>query len=247
MYILYADDAGSVSNHTERHFVLGGIALYEAHAYFLQQALDGIANKSGLADPATLELHGNEILAGRKRWRAMRDRTHRRQLIKDALQAAFDLKGDWRLFGVVIDKAAVAPRDSTEYAFEQLCSRFDAFLQRKKFDGKNQKGIIVFDKSTQETRIQSLTSTFRQDGHSWGKIRTLADVPFFVDSKATRAVQYADLVTYALWRYFEKSDDEFFNIIAKKFDTDGGVVHGLLHERYANSTCPCPYCKTRRR
>lgn len=246
MYVLYADDAGSVGNHAERHFVLGGIALFEAHAYFLQQSMEKIVSSTGLPDPGTLELHGNEILAGRRRWRAVRDRAARRRLIVDGLSSVFELRGDWRLFGVVVEKAAVAPRDPVEYAFEQLCSRFDKFLLRKKHDGKKQSGLIVLDKSTRETRLQGLATSFREEGHSWGKTRRLADVPFFVDSKATRTIQYADLVTYALWRYFEKDDPEFFNVVSERFDQEGGVVHGLLHERYANSSCQCPYCKSRR-
>jgi len=247
VYILYADDAGSVGNHEERHFVLGGVALFEAHAFFLQDALSKIVVDTGLPSPETLELHGNEILAGRNRWRALRSRDQRRQLIANALQAANALRGDWRLFGVVINKAAIAPRDPVEYAFEQLCSRFDKFLLRRKHDGKKQSGLIVLDRSTRETRLQALATSFRDEGHSWGKTRRIADVPFFVDSKATRTIQYADLVTYAMWRSFEKGDHEFFDIIKHRFDREGGVVHGLLHERYADSQCRCPYYESRRR
>ena len=43
-------------------------------------------------------------------------------------------------------------------------------------------------------------------------------MPFFVDSKATRLIQYADLVAYALWRKFEKQDDEVFDAVSDAFD-----------------------------
>lgn len=225
---------------------MGGVALFEAHAFFLQDALNKLVIGTGLPSPETLELHGNEILAGRNRWRAIRSRDKRRELIASALKAADVLRGDWRLFGVVINKAAIAPRDPVEYAFEQLCSRFDKFLLRRKYDGKKQSGLVVLDKSTRETRLQALATSFRDEGHSWGKTRRIVDVPFFVDSKATRTIQFADLVTYAMWRSFEKRDHEFFDIIKHRFDREGGVVHGLLHERYADSQCPCPYCESRR-
>ena len=81
----------------------------------------------------------------------------------------------------------------------------------------------------QEVRLQSLATEFKTIGHTWGVTRNLADVPLFVDSRATRLIQYADLVAYAMWRKFEKGDDEFFNEIADKFDSEGGVVHGLHH------------------
>jgi Protein of unknown function (DUF3800) len=246
MYILYVDDAGSPRNSEEKHFVLGGVALFEAHGYFLQNELERVVASTGLVQPETLELHGNEMQSGRGRWRPLRGRTERRAIITSALEQGFKLQGDWRIFGVVVEKAARPGVDPVEYAFEQLCARFDMFLSRKRHDGKPQKGLIVLDKSASETRLQGLTAEFRRSGHSWGQLRNFADVPFFADSRATRLIQYADLVTYALWRAFEKDDWEFYNLIHRKFDSEGGVVHGLLHERYANSSCPCAYCNSRR-
>lgn len=246
MYILYVDDAGSPTNNQNKHFVLAGVALFEAHGFFLQNELEKVVASTGLVDPETLELHGNEMQSGRDRWRPLRGKAERRSVISDALAQAFKLRGDWRLFGVVIEKAAIAGRDPVEYAFEQLCSRFDMFLSRKRHSGKAHKGLIVLDKSTKETRIQGLTAEFRRSGHSWGRTHNLADVPFFADSRATRLIQYADLVAYALWRAFEHNDWEFYDQIHHKFDSEGGVVHGLLHERYANSSCPCVYCASRR-
>lgn len=247
MYILYVDDAGSVGNHEERHFVLGGVALFERHVEHLERALDSVAEATGLEDPRTLEFHGNQILPGSKKWRAVRGQDRRRGILLDALRAAGTLRGRWAAFGVVVHKAAVSPRDPVEFAFEQLCSRFDYFLRRQTRDGMAQRGLIILDRSTRETRLQELATTFRRDGHGWGRLQCVVDVPFFVDSRATRAIQYADLVTYALWRRFEQDDPEFFDAIRHRFDTHGGVVHGLLHERYAQSACDCPYCQSRRR
>ena len=70
----------------------------------------------------------------------------------------------------------------------------------------------------------------------------MADVPLFVDSRATRIIQYADLVAYALWRKFEKGDDEFFDVISDAFDREGGVVHGLHHFKDPQHSCDCPGC-----
>ena len=65
------------------------------------------------------------------------------------------------------------------------------------------------------------------DGHEWGKLRNMADVPVFVDSQATRLIQLADLVAYAIFRKYEKGDSQFYDIIERKFDYYGGVQHGL--------------------
>ena len=247
MYLLYVDDAGSVGNHNERHFVLGGVALFERHVEHLERALNALATETGLPEPESLEFHGTEIRNGSKRWRALRGAAPRAELLKTALRRANDvLRGRWALFGVVVHKAAISPRDPVEFAFEQLCSRFDQFLSRQRNDQRNQRGLMILDRSTRETRLQELVTTFRHDGHSWGRLRNIVDVPFFVDSRASRAIQFADLVTYALWRRFEHADAGFFDVVRDRFDTHGGVVHGLLHLPYADPACDCPYCASRR-
>ena len=245
MYILYLDDAGSVRNSDEKHIVLAGIAVFERQVYWLQDGLERLAAGLGHPTPSALELHGNPIRAGRGWWRSL-PKERRSNVIIDGLETAQSLAQDqWRLFAVVVDKDERAPEDPTEYAFEQICNRFDRFLNRLYRRGYPQQGLIVLDESAQETRLQSLANEFRTYGHRWGAIRNLVDVPLFVDSKATRCIQYADLVTYAVWRKYEKADDTFFNAIATFFDSEGGIVHGLHHYRNLDEACDCPACVSR--
>lgn len=244
MHLLYLDDAGSVTDSSQRHFILAGIALFERQTHWLQVELDSLVNGLGHPEPDRLELHGNQILAGRNWWRR-KPRELRRSVILNGLASPQKLLGDWRLFGAVIDKQALSPRDPIEYAFEQLCSRFDQFLRRLHLSGDSQRGLIILDKvakAQQEMRLQTLASEFKDIGHTWGLTRNLADVPLFVDSRATRIIQYADLVAYAMWRKFEKGDNEFFEVIAGDFDREGGVVHGLHHFKNPTDPCDCPGC-----
>ena len=246
MHLLYLDDAGSVTDSSQRHFILAGIALFERQTHWLQTELDDLVGTLGHPDPDQLELHANQIFAGRNWWRRMPQRGQRRQVILDGLAASTALHGVWRLFGVVIDKQALSPQDPIEYAFEQLCSRFDHFLMRLYRQGNKQRGLIILDKAAkaqQEMRLQSLAAEFKTVGHTWGVTRNLADVPLFADSRSTRLIQYADLVAYAMWRKFEKGDDEFFDVISGDFDREGGVVHGLHHYKNPNDLCDCPGCR----
>ena len=244
MHLLYLDDSGSVKNRDEKHFILAGISIFERQAYWLQKALDDLADSQAHSESNRLEFHGNQILAGRGRWRGIRIE-QRRALIRESLATAQTLITDqWRLFGVVVDKQALSPEDAVEYAFEQMCNRFDRFLSRLYHqDGYNQRGLIILDKSAEETRLQSLATEFRTIGHRWGVTRNLVDVPLFVDSRATRCIQYADLVAYAMRRKFEEGDDEFFNVISPFFDSEGGVIHGLHHYRNRDDLCDCPACR----
>jgi len=247
MHILYVDDSGDVENPNERYFVLGGIAIFERGIYHQILAADECVAGFGLGDPTEIELHGSPMYSGRGGvWRAVRERTRREQMIKDALSVVSSARSV-RLFAVALDKTAVGAEDPIELAFEELCNRFNRFLQRtnNRSSTESHRGLIVMDESKHERPLQALARHFRVNGGRWGRFRNLAEVPFFVDSRASRLVQLADLVAYATWRRYEHSDGRFFDPIISKFDADGGVIHGLVHRR-GNVECFCPACYSRR-
>jgi hypothetical protein len=101
------------------------------------------------------------------------------------------------------------------------------YLKRLHRRNDPHRGIIVFDKSTYESTIQGLATDFRTIGYTWGVLRNLAEVPLFLDSKASRLIQLADLIAYAAFRNYEKSDNRFFSIIKKRLDAEGGITHGM--------------------
>jgi hypothetical protein len=225
--------------------VLAGVCLFERQIHYLTRGLDDLAAEICPDAPDELEFHGSHMLPGKGFWRSIPDKDTRRKHLRHALAEVRKLHGNWALFGVVVDKAAVSPEDPIEFAFEQLCIRFDAFLKREFRRGNKQRGLIILDKSTRETRLQSLATEFGKSGHRYGIRHSLADVPMFVDSRATRAIQYADLVSYALWQQFERGESAFFRVIDDAFDSEGGIVHGLLHKKASGMFCDCPYCCTR--
>jgi Protein of unknown function (DUF3800) len=242
MFLLYLDDAGSVGSASETHFILSGICVFERQVHYLTRKLDDLASTIYPQSPQDLEFHGSHILPGKGFWRSIKDRSARRAVLQNALSVATDLRGDWALFGVVVEKAALAGEDPVEYAFEHIVTRFDAYLKRLHRKGNTHRGLIILDKSTQETRLQSLARDFRINGSRWGSVTNLADVPMFVDSAATRAVQYADLVSYALWQAYEKGDISFLAPLIGQFDREGAVLHGLHHKTAASQPCPCATC-----
>ena len=133
-----------------------------------------------------------------------------------------------------------------EIAFEDLLQRFDLYLGRLHSKGDTQRGLLILDKTTQETTLQQLAIKFRTFGTQWGAIQYLADTPLFIDSRASRVIQLADHVAYAVFRRYQASDAQYFDIIANKFDQEGGVVHGLSHKELGNPACMCIACLTRR-
>lgn len=227
MHLLYADEAGHVSDSSQKHFVLCGVSVPEDKAWWLSQDLDRIAARFNAADPAAIELHGSPMLNGRGILRGF-PLQERIRAIQDAIEL---IKPPVRIFAVAVEKAAVSPQDPVEYAFEQLCSRFDMFLKRCYHRGDKQRGVIVFDKMSYESTLQGLATDFRSVGHRWGVLVNLAEVPLFLNSKASRLVQLADLIAYGTFRKYERGDAQFFDPILKRVDSEGGVKHGLHYWR----------------
>lgn len=243
MHLLYLDDSGSVRNASDRHIVLAGLAVFERLPHWFTQELDAIARRVWPSSPETLEFRGADILGGKKHWRGI-ERTARIEAYKDALRI-IGASRQVRLFGAAIHKAALSPDDPMEYAFEQICNRFDRFLGRLHAHGDTQRGLIILDKSSYETSLQGLATDFRTVGHRWGQLYNLADVPLFVDSKATRLIQYADMIAHAVRRYYENGDATYFDLVAHRFDAVGGVMHGLVHYTPPGAGCNCRSCRQR--
>lgn len=174
-------------------------------------------------------------------------------------EAALDLVGshkEIRLFAEVVDKAhllrATGKRSSVAGAFEQVISRFDAYLQflaRSDASGLNN-GIAVVDVDPNSELMRDLTVIFRARGHRWGQLQHVIETPFFVDSKTVSGIQLADICGYALRRYVEKAnragshEEKQFSRIFHKFDRAGVKLHGLRHYCAAGS-CDCMICGER--
>ena len=133
-----------------------------------------------------------------------------------------------------------------EIAFEDLCSRFDRYLERLRASGDSQRGLLTLDNSTYETTLQKMSVEFRTLGTQWRVIRHLADTPLFVDSRASRVIQLADHVAYAVFRRYQSGDTQYLDRIASKFDAEDGIVHGLAHKEVGNPRCMCIACLSRR-
>ena len=251
MFVLYIDGSGSVSNPDERHFVLAGVAMFERAIFHTIKDLDNVVESFKLGySYDEIELHGSHMFSSKDiHWKTI-PKQRRIEMILEALDVLRKSANNVRAFGIVVDKKSVYPADPVEYAFEEICNRFNLFLTRnyQSRGGRNedkQKGLVVMDESSYEQPLQTLARNFRIRGTRWGHLRNMAEVPLFVDSKASRLVQLADLLAYSLWRKYEKQDSTFFDPIVRKFDAAGGVIHGLVHRKPATEDCFCPACMSR--
>lgn len=246
MHLLYLDDSGSAGNVDEDYFVLGGVSIFEAQALWLTQQLDQLAQTVSPSDPESVEFHASVIFSGKQEpWKSM-SQTDRRGVIKAVLTILRDAYDSAQVFACAVHKDSFPGEDPVELAFEDLCSRFDMYLSNMGGSGDRQRGLLILDESSYETSLQKLATDFRRIGTRWGSIRNLAEVPLFVSSRASRIVQLADHVAYAVFRRYNARDTQYFDTIAPKFHSVGGVLHGLSHKQKVEPQCMCPACMSRR-
>jgi hypothetical protein len=237
MYILYLDHAGATEDPSQSHIVLAGLSVFERQTYWLARSLDSIAAQFNPADPASVELHGSPMHGGRSEWRRF-PTPDRIRAISEALSIMANSHPSNTLFGAVVKKPSIDPASAIDIAFEQVCQMFDRYLKRLHRGGETHRGIIVFDKAAYETDIQTLARDFRHVGRDWGVINNLCEVPLFLDSRASRLLQIADLISFALYRRYERDDHRFVDIILHRFDTVAGQMRGLIYLDPAASGTP---------
>ena len=103
-----------------------------------------------------------------KPWKGVPRRV-RLQIIENALEIVQESHQSVSLFAIAVHKAQLAPNDPVEYAFEEICNRFNLQLKRiyhrakKKEEGKH-RGFVIMDKSSHENALQSLARIFRVQG-----------------------------------------------------------------------------------
>lgn len=158
------------------------------------------------------------------------------------------------LFGVAVDAKfhdADSAADREKFAYEVLLNKFDVMLKNSRVSrGRPNRGLVIHDRRVVVERdIQGWTAQWRTVAGNVGQLRNLADVPLFADSRATRLLQVADLVSYAIFRRYSPgvTDYSYFERIWSKFHTEDGVVHGCVHfsPSYGQGNCVCEACQAR--
>lgn len=242
MHLLYLDDSGSVNNINEQYIVLGGVSVSEHQCQHLTSELDKIAQSIDPENFNDIEFHASEIFSRRRSpWNKL-TRNDAQEIIKDVLNVVSYAHESVQAFACAIHKSSYPEHNSMNMAFEDLCIRFDGYLRNLYASGDQQKGLLILDDSVHETNLQQLARNFRQ----WGSIQNLADAPIFVDSKSSRIVQIADHIAYSVFRRYNHSDTQYFDIIAPRFHSVEQVVHGLAHKQKITENCMCPACHSAR-
>ncbi|MDR2892581.1 MAG: DUF3800 domain-containing protein [Deltaproteobacteria bacterium] len=227
MYLLYLDDSGTIGDPSCKHCIFAGFSLFETKTHWVEQDLEAIAQKYNL--PPEIEFHGNPMRTGKGFWRKV-PKVDREQAMLDVLNIIPQRARSISVFAAIAKKSACSGIDISEHMFTQVASRFDMMLGRLyQSQNKKERGLVIFDKNKSESRIQKMSHDFKSHGHKWGTLKNFAEVPLFLDSRASRLIQLADMVAYSLFRKYEANDNHFCSVFDKCYDAEGGIIHGL-HE-----------------
>ena len=246
MYLLYLDESGNESDVSDRHFVLGGLAIFERQTYFLAKNVEEIQTKYFPGLPP-VEFHASMIRSGTGFWRRI-EKAKREDILRDltAVIRNANLEGV-SLFATVVEKTSeLWGEKAVEYATEELCRRFDMFLSRHHFQGDSQRGLLVFSEGRFEKRAKVWERNFRELGTRWGTLKNLSDIPYFASVRENRLLQLADIVSHAVFLLYERQDNSLIKDFVDRFDCADGILHGLVHFRAKKAgACGCPACASR--
>jgi hypothetical protein len=160
-----------------------------------------------------------------------------------------------RVFGAVVDRSHKrygATNQAEPYAYDHALHRFAEMLVRMSDDtGVTERGLVLHDRRDSvdnrgaERRIQQAAAKALRGGT---KLDRLIQVPVFTDSHASRLVQVADFVSYALWRHYQTPADETYSrSVWPLVDVDAkNEMSGLIHVTPKFGHCHCPPCDSRR-
>ncbi|HZT44657.1 MAG TPA: DUF3800 domain-containing protein [Gaiellaceae bacterium] len=245
MILLYLDESGSLDNPNE-HFVVGGLAVHESDVRSLNRTIDAVARRHLAPHLQQLELHAQWIRAGKGPWGRV-PRPVKESLLRDVPGVLGRLAGNhgYALFAVARAPGAVPAADPLERSFEELLLRFTQMLIRLGRAGDEQLGLVIADKAKYELVLQPVVQRWRTSGTRFVRLTRLAEVPLFIDSRSTRLTQAADFVAHAVYRHYQAGDGSLLARMLPAFDTEGGVLHGLVHLVRDYRRCPCPACVSR--
>ncbi len=247
MYILYLDESGNPDDPSDRHFVLGGAAVFERVAHFLTRALDEVQARH-LPGLEPIDFHAAELRSGKGFWRGI-EKVKREAILADVtLAIANSNHPGVVLFAAVVEKnERLHGEEAVKHATEEVCRRFDILLTRRYQEHNDpQRGLLVFAESSYQKRARIWVRGFRELGTRWGAINNLCDIPYFAQARETRLLQAADTIAHGAFLLYERRNASIMRPLLRRFDQRDGLLHGLVHVTADRDACECPRCSSNR-
>ena len=247
MHLFFIDDSGTISppeKISQKYFVLGGLVIPEDRWCILERQFSEICKN--------FDVNG-EIkwrFFGQRRGREDKENTlshlnilERDNLRSTLLQVAIN---DESIKVIVIaihlptiynSEQIKKPEKVHEYAHESLISSFQLYLQtQSQTVGTPINGIIISDHRNpfQDAAQRNLhMSLVNANNSSQKRYPNLIEGLFFAPSHHSIGIQFADLISGAVFRYYEHNDDRWYRLLRKnlyhteKKDAESGSLANI--------------------
>lgn len=246
MYLLYSDESGEITNPADRVLVVAGIAVHEDAIRPLAGAVNETTNRYiGQERGRGIEIHGSPMRGGRGEWKGI-GRAKRQGL----MAALLDQIDQWQHenSGTTIQTfAAVVDRDHSqspiETAYGEFLFAFDRYLRTGRRQGQPHNGVLVTDRGKYERTLRAWVEVararYRRPRQDERRLYALVETPFFVDSRSTRLMQLADLVSFSFFRAYNSDDWTLAERLLPSMRT--AAEKRLIHLT-GDASCRCPAC-----
>jgi hypothetical protein len=247
--LLYLDESGVPNGwQAQRNFVLGAVAIHEGQVYRLSKQLDEIQTRFFPDRDFSIEFHAERIKKGKEIFRELLP-DRREELMDELYNFIADVPfPNLIAFATCLHYSMVQDAEQVlRDTLQDVCSRFNKLLTRR-FAFHPNKGLLIIDDAHQ-SEYRRLLADFKRIGTDYeGYLRNMIDIPYFARSPDSRMIQIADLVSYAVFQYYEHNEAAYIERIYPKFDRREAQhpADGLKHITRNHQTCTCMACSWRR-
>jgi Protein of unknown function (DUF3800) len=206
MHIAFADES-----YSENFYFMGGVIVtttqLKAIEISLSKLIENIRAERSLDTSINIEIHGSDLFSGFKDWYFLRNEPRLRNWVAfKVLEIAIENGAKFVIQG--IDSSRLRERYSEPLPPHVLTHKY--LLERidEALEILESYALVINDNRTNQTEHNYYRNNFHSlikkgsDGNFPRKINHLVDTLYFVDSKHSRGIQLADLVTYVYRRRF---------------------------------------------
>ena len=239
MYILFLDESGTPPKPGvayPRRFVVGGLIIAESAWHAVRDGFQGLKVRHGVRGEVKWRYFAPSNDDARNPMRA-KSVEERNAIRADIYRLLVQHKSIRTMACVVSAEAGYTlhsvntQEDLYELGYKGVTERFQYFLQDvSKSSGRKEFGIIVADhRGPADDR--SLRKEHQKLLHSTGSFisdyKNLIESLFLTPSHMSIGVQLADMVAGAVWRKYERDDDQWYNAVEPTLRRSAtGVIDG---------------------
>ncbi len=231
MQLFFIDDSGTISPKTkifQKHFVLGGLVIPEDQWHNLERDFSYVCKNFKVTGEIKWRFFGQKI--GRED--EDNSLSHLTIEERDELRRSLLLKiTKYQSIKIIVSVVHLPtiyslpmvnlPEEVYSFTYKPLTERFQYYLQDlSRSVGSKINGIIISDQRNpaQDRNLRNFHfKLLKSNSILESKYENLIETLFLAPSHHSIGIQFADLISGAIFRYFEHGDDRWFRLIEPNF------------------------------